>query len=140
MSLQPFYEADFLDFATRIPLKWKTGAAFEAELNRRADRAMAAVRSQYGFPFSSPPPAKLRAVEFAKASLPLGLRGALYALRARRREPASRDRYLTPPMVAAALPEGPERTGGLFRFHAMTDPWMLSRAYTVDFLARRLER
>jgi hypothetical protein len=22
MSLQPFYEADFMDFATRIPLKW----------------------------------------------------------------------------------------------------------------------
>jgi hypothetical protein len=140
MSLQPFYEADFMDFATRIPLKWKTGFAFEAELNRRADPVMAAVRSQYGFPFSSPPPAKLRAVTFAKANLPLGLRGALYALRARRREPASRDRYLTPPMVAAALPEGPQRTGGLLRFHAMTDPWMLSRAYTVDFLARRLER
>jgi hypothetical protein len=140
MSLQPFYEADFMGFATRIPLKWKTGFAFEAELNRRADPVMAAVRSQYGFPFSSPPPAKLRAVTFAKANLPLCLRGALYALRARRREPASRTRYLTPPMVAAALPEGPERTGGLFRFHAMTDPTMLSRADTVDFLARRLER
>jgi hypothetical protein len=140
MSLQPFHEADFTDFATRIPLKWKTGAAFEAELNRRADPTMAAVRSQYGFPFSSPPSAKVRAMHFAKANLPLGPRGTLYALRARRQEPASRNRYLTPPMVAAALPEGPERTGGLLRFHAMTDPTMLSRAYTVDFLARRLER
>jgi hypothetical protein len=140
MSLQPFYEADFMDFATRIPVKWKMGVAFEAELIRRADPAMAAVRSQYGFPFSSPPPAKVRAVRFARSNLPLGLRGALYARRARRREPASRNRYLTPPMVAAALPERPERTGGLLRFHAMTNPEMLSRAYTVDFLARRLER
>jgi asparagine synthetase B (glutamine-hydrolysing) len=140
MSLQPFYEADFMNFATRIPLKWKTGLAFVAELNRRADPAMAAVRSQYGFAYSSPPPAKVQAVQYAKANLPLGLRGALYALRARCREPASRNRYLTPPMVAAALPEGPERTGKLLRFRAMTNPEMLSRAYTVDFLARRLER
>jgi hypothetical protein len=140
MSLQPFYEADFMDFATRIPLKWKADAAFEAELNRRADPAMAEVRSHYGFAFSSPPPAKVRAVMFAQANLPLGLRSVLYALRARRREPASRNSYLTPPMVAAALPEGPERTGGLLRPAAMTDPEMLSRAYTVDFLARRLER
>jgi hypothetical protein len=140
MSLQPFYEADFMDFATRIPLKWKRGAAFEAELNRRADPVMAAVRSEYGFPFSSPPPAKVRAVRFATANLPLGLRGLLYALRARRQKPASGNRYLTPPMVAAALPEGPERTGRLFRFAAMTNTEMLSRAYTVDFLARRLER
>jgi asparagine synthase (glutamine-hydrolysing) len=140
-SLLPFAEPKLAFPSYRIPLRDKMYGRFEAEMIRRLNPALAAVPSSYGHRFSEPLPWMKRARESVERHcrnlVPLPLVFAAYRmLRKKSRYNSSpycySERYLNTIIDPKNLLISEYLD--LERLRALDDPFVLSRALTVELL------
>jgi asparagine synthase (glutamine-hydrolysing) len=116
-----------------LPLRWKNHGDYEAELIRRADRRLAAYRSNYGHDFASPAPLARRLHDYATYLRPPWLRRYTYRLRYRRRRVGTWPGYLAPAYRDAVLPDGLSQTKRLFRVERVADPDQYARILSLEY-------
>lgn len=131
----PFLDPRVTQLASRIPVRFKHHGAFETELIRRVDPALAAYPSNHGHSFSKPPPLTIRVQNLATYFRPPTLRR--FTFRIKHRRLPSTQGYLAPPYVKAALPNGIEAMRSYFHLGAIADPKQLQRILTLEYLFQR---
>lgn len=132
-ALVPYAEAAIVDTAGRVPLTYREHGVFQAALIGRADPALAAAPSAYGYSPSDGPGLKARIRRRLVRALPLKLRPVMHRVR-KRLNPKPMPAYLRSDYLRAVFPDGQPHIDEWVDVQRIRAPDMLSRALTVELL------
>lgn len=129
LAATPFIEHAVISSALQAPLQHKTMGRLQARMIAKADPALAAYPSAYGYSFDREPPLSYRLKYLGTYLRPPSLRRFTYRLR---RQPPLPQQLLSP-YREAVLGELAYIQDYL-QIESLTDPGQLSRALTAEYL------
>ncbi len=129
LAATPFIEHAVISSALRVPLRHKTLGLLQARMIAKADPALAAYPSAYGYSFDGEPPRSYRLKYLTTYLRPPRLRRLTYRLR---RQPPL-PKQLQPPYRDAVLGEI-AFVRDYLKLERLTDPGQLNRALTAEYL------
>lgn len=141
-ALVPFSEPVLTYPSGSVPMRFRMAGRFQAALMQRADVALAALPSAYGYAFTDGPGLRQRAKTAVLTALPKRMLPPLYRYRARLRQSPALPFYLQDDYLAAVFPDGYPHVSTFVDITAIPDAAMLSRALTLELLfsGRLVER
>lgn len=137
-SVLPFYDAQTVDEALRIPVRKKYFGDFEAALIRAADPALARHPSGYGHDFTAdaPLPARLRGL--LGYLRPLPLRRNTFRIRMRLQRSGLRPVFLSPDYIGRVLDPDFPYMQRYFHPSALRSDLQFARLCTLEYFCQQL--
>ncbi|MEM8800156.1 MAG: hypothetical protein AAGF15_08770 [Pseudomonadota bacterium] len=138
-ALYPFMLPQTIYGTATLPLSWKTHGRLEAALITRIHPEIAAVKSDYGFAFTEPPPLTYRMKMALTYGRPAWLRKRTYRLKMRGRRhrevqfPAFLKKEALGQHIDITFPAMTE----FFQIDRITDPDVYNRVATMEYLLAR---
>lgn len=137
--LLPFGDSQIIHQSFEVPIKWKLHGQLEADLIKHLNPEVAKIKSEYGYNFFDPIPAKYKVKTFVKENTPIWLR---YALRPRKYKKDHKLKiadaqqfhpyYLQPNYLSKVFGSGRLLIEEYISLEQIIDPGILSRALTVE--------
>jgi hypothetical protein len=134
-ALVPFGEPLLSHGSSYVGMRYRRHGRFEAALIGRADPALAAVPTAYGYAPVDGPGRRDRLRDRANEAIPVHLRPYLHRYRTRRKlERSSLPFYLQGDYLAAIFPQGTPHVAPFIDLGKERNPAVISRALTLELL------